>query len=148
MHPGYSPLSPETVAEIEAGRMRKRLWKGTMVHPSRNASGEELILQETVCTVFQSMDTEVPERQQTFQECFSIPAVKCTGWNAAIEKVTAKDSGWIVKMRVRPELVSDHPSTYTTDSWIEEWSYSSGNLSFINGYRPSNDPAGGILIQD
>lgn len=122
---------------------RTSTWLGTKIDPQPRAEGKTLSFQKQVSALFARLDLQPDARLAHFAWCDQYPLV-CRGWAGRIETISPSPAGWLIRVRVRPVVVSQN--VCFSDSFLETYVLSEEGLSFLGGVGPAEDEDGGIAL--
>ncbi len=110
-------------------------------HPA--ATGDAFAVQRRIAWQFSRQDPLPEKRRAHFQWCDRYPLVR-GGWSGTIEGTSPSPGGWLVRVKVRPTIISRN--VRMSDYFLETYEFSREGLRFIDGTGPRTDEDGGLVF--
>jgi len=148
LSPQSKALSPEDkAAAAESGEAAPPVFLlgngHTSVTPHPKAAGGALKMQQEVAELLSGLDPRPQQRLAHFRR-FVGENLVCVGWQGTIIDMTPNAPGWLVVIRVTPQLASRQGLVILSDCVDETYQYSNGELRYMGGVVPRDVPSGGI----
>lgn len=138
--PIVKKFGPEIFHEVVAEQRQTHLTTdiGVQVAPHPNAVGAELDLHREISKAF-TQQAPLPAQRVGHFQWMTNPTLHLRGWSGSIQKVLAAPDGFVLKVAIRPHLVSEaSPSVFTQDYYLETYEYNQGRLRFVSGEDPAD----------
>ena len=115
-----------------AGRMRKYA----------KAAGSLLRQQQIITRQFSLQDPQPDVRRLHFQWC-DRKSLVCRGWKGTIVGMVPSSAGFLVQVKVQPDIVSHN--VRMSDYYLETYEFSEAGLQFLEGTGPQPVEDGGLV---